>query len=94
VEESVLQWPGSAGPNLLLVSSQDGSTAPMLGTGLSRLVAFVENLSETCSTLSAAGLEISPSKALDNGVTVAFASDPDSYPIELIQSGASGGTTR
>jgi hypothetical protein len=89
VEESVLQWPGSAGPNLLLVSSQDRSEAPTIGTRLSRLIAFVEDLSETCGKLSAAGLEISPSKALDNGVTVAFASDPDSYPIELIQTGGS-----
>jgi catechol 2,3-dioxygenase-like lactoylglutathione lyase family enzyme len=85
VEEAVLQWPGSAGPNLLLVSSQDRSGAPAIGTGLSCLVVFIENLSETCDTLTAAGLEVGGSKVLDNGVTVAFASDPDNYPIELIQ---------
>jgi lactoylglutathione lyase len=85
VEESVLQWPGSTGPNLLLVSSPDRPAAPTIGTGLSRLVAFVENLSETCNKLSAADLEVSEPKALDNGVTVAFGTDPDDYPIELIQ---------
>jgi len=56
-----------------------------MGTGVSRLTAFVPDVHAICARLQDEGIEVSDPMPVDGGVTVAFVHDPDGYPIELIE---------
>ena len=85
IDEAVLLSPGSPGPSLLLVRSEGRSEKPTLGTGLSRLVAFVEDLAAKCTLIERAHWKVDGLRTLDSGIKVAFATDPDGYPVEMVQ---------
>jgi lactoylglutathione lyase len=83
--EAIFRSPGADGPNLILVAVDEPRDPPTIGTGLSRLVAFVPDLAAVSQRLTAAGFEVGTPASLDSGVRIAFATDPDGYPVELIE---------
>ena len=89
MRESILQTEGSGGPNLLLVRADGPAEPPEIGTGLSRLAAFVPDLQSVCARLRADDFEVSDPMHVDGDVTVAFVRDPDGFPIELIEANVS-----
>src|SRR5262245_59368987 len=83
---TVLKFPDEAVGTLELVHRPtDG--AVRLGTGFSHLVVQVDDLTDACAALGAAGLDPEPERRPGgpDGPRTAWLTDPDGYRIELVQ---------
>jgi lactoylglutathione lyase len=83
--EVLLQWPGSAGPNLVLIGGAGRSEPIEVGDGFRGLALFIDDISGRCARLRSVGVEVEGPKEAGAATRVANLHDPDGYPIELVE---------
>jgi lactoylglutathione lyase len=83
---TMLKFPGEEVVTLELIH-RPADRPVQVGTGFSHLVAQVDELAATIEALSRAGLEPGPEQhpAGPDGPRTSWLTDPDGYPIELVQ---------
>ncbi len=80
-------------PGLILMSDSSASNLPpkTMGNGFDRLVMRISGLPQLVVKLRAMGYTISDVRDVAKGYTMAFATDPEGYKLELVESGTARG---
>jgi catechol 2,3-dioxygenase-like lactoylglutathione lyase family enzyme len=80
-------------PGLILMSDSTASNLPpkTLGNGFDRLVLRISGLPQLVVKLRGMGYTISDVRNVAMGYSMAFASDPEGYRLELVESGKAEG---
>lgn len=86
VVEVVLGYPNQSGAWIVLVRKSDAPAHVQLGNGFSRIGLIVADVAEALRRITRLGLGTAGGSHQGPGAILGHATDPDGYPIELIQS--------
>lgn len=80
-------------PGLILMSDSTASNLPprTMGNGFDRLVMRIANLPQLVAKLRGMGYTISDVRNVTMGYSMAFATDPEGYKLELVESSPAKG---
>lgn len=79
---------GPSQPGLILLDDTTATAPPAIAqsNGFDRLVMRVSNLTEVVARLRGLGFEVADIRSVAMGYSMAFATDPDGYKLELVES--------
>ena len=89
--ETMLGFGGNMGqPAIILMDDATGKSKPVyaLGTAFDRLVLRVTGLPAVVARLRSLGFEVKDIRTVAMGYSMAFATDPEGYKLELVESAA------